>query len=147
MSEIKDLIELEDMIPVEAEFKLKATGKSYKLRKISLRDRTWIKDKFKDDIEKVFRTVDFKDLMMVIYHQLDEASKQEFLMIEREETNDDGVKVKVKVTGPELLSEALTDPEEIRDVMNAFIKTMGISQAIVDKMSAEYLKKNGQGNQ
>lgn len=142
MNETKEIIELNDIIPQEAEFFLKSKSKSFKLRKITLRDRAWIKDKFKDDIERIFSTTDFSNLIIIIYHQLTDECKKDFLAITRKCIDDDGVEKEIFVKGYELLSEAISDPKEIRDVMMAFMLTMGLSQPIIDKVQESELKKN-----
>ena len=134
-------INLEDINPQEVEFFLVSKNKSYTLRKITLNDRVWVQDKFKDELENVFLKIDYKGLMQVIYHQLNDDSKKDFLGYEKEIINDDGIPEKKFIKGWEVLSESISSPKEIKEIMESFVKALGLSQPILDKLLEEDKKK------
>lgn len=127
-------IELEDLIPATGEFTLQATqDQIHKLRPITLQDQVWINDKFGDGnaLQKILEGTKLKELCQLIYHQL--VDKTPFTAKNVEEINDEGDSVRRKVTGPELLAQAIVSKTEQINVYKALLKTIGVSEPMIEE--------------
>lgn len=115
-------------------FTLEATGDVvHQLRKISQDDQAWIKRTFGKPLDHIFAPgaeVDFSNTLKIVYHQL--VDKTRFPgKVEYNVLDDDGFPVKERrVTGVEVLAQAITSPVENMDIMSALLKTMGNSNAV-----------------
>jgi hypothetical protein len=135
LDEMKKL-ELTDLIPEFAKFRLAATGDhEHTLRPVDLGDRAWVTRTFGsyNEIERIFARQDMEAISKIVFHQL--VDKSPFAQIEEDEWDDDGVKIGTrKVGGYRLVMRALRSPMEMIALMNALIKTVGISEPILEEL-------------
>lgn len=143
-------LSLEDLLPQEPEFTLKATGKAYRLRLINLEDQVWIKKTFGTDaqLKAVFEELQWEHLSRIIFRQLED--KSDFLARDVEEINDDGEKITQRLTGPYLLMKSVSGMDEAFSMLAALNKAMALSSPVVeDYLKAEFekeVKKNQTAN-
>ena len=141
----KITLELEDLIPTSSTFKLKSMpGEEFFLRAINLKDRSWMKKFFGDAkaIEKAFEGLNGDTICKLAYHQFDQENRAKFMAIDRDEIDDDGVKVCVHLMGWEAFQEKVEGTNELIMLYTELLKVMGVSQPFLDKMEAEAVKKN-----
>lgn len=136
-------MKFEDLCPQPGRFTLKSTGQTYTLRPISLADRAWINDKFGSDLQKIFSEMRGLEIAQIVYHQLDDASKESFqpreVILWDEET---GQKVPQGTKGgPSLLAMMIEGLGELAQVFEALLKTIGISEPVINEMANQELKK------
>lgn len=141
MSEPKTF-QLEDLIPEQAEFSIKSTGKTYKLRPINLDDQVWIQKKFGEGLENVFKTGDLNKITAFTYHLLDQKGREDFVATKENVIDDDGNKAQVTVTGPEKLRQAMSLTHDLKGLVQALLKTMGISSPMLDNIQVSAEKKS-----
>ena len=130
------LLTFEDIRPEKASFTLKSTGKKYTLRPVSMDDEIWLRERFGDDIEKIFTEIRTQEICDIVFHQLDEASKEGFTAQEVTIMNEEGEKITEKRGGSKLLRCFLIGFEDKMLVYNALMKTLGLSRPTVDKLIA-----------
>jgi len=131
---MEDTMELKDIIPERAEFKL--NDKTYAFRKITLDDRTWNERTFGKD--RSFETFTNEEISKLLYHQLED--KSDFVSSEITEINDDGDLIKRKVTGPEAFRKSIVSINDQTIILGAYFKCLGFSTAMKD-IELEDLKK------
>ena len=135
-------LKLSDVFPDKAEFTLKQTGKTYKLRLFSLRDRQWLQDNFTaEQIKAAFnaKNLQFEDILRMVYHQLEDRSQ--FLATEKEEVDDDGRKVMVFTPGHVVLMQSVEGAEEFVHIMAALTKALTESEPVIKKYVNAEVKK------
>lgn len=135
-------IKLEDLIPEEAEFTLALTKKTYKLRRFTLEDELWLKNRFGDELEKVFREIRMKEICQIVFHQL--VDKSEFLKREVKIINEEGDEITETKGGAELLFCMISGMNEKLEIFNALLATIGISRPIQEKLAKEDSEKKSQ---
>lgn len=126
------MLNLQKMFPQKSSFKLKATGKTYYLRPMTLKDQLWVKHNFEGRLEEILNpaTLDMDAISRIIYLLL--VDKSDFATHEYEDVNEDGETVTVEIGGYKLL-QRLISSEEMSDVLWAFNETMGISRPVEKK--------------
>jgi len=135
----KPRVTLKDLIPMDASFKL---GKDViVLRKVTMKDQVWIREKYGVSFDDVFNQTDFTGILKLIYHQLTEKDKDKYCGQEVEERNDDGILETRLVPGYEHLSSFISTPQEGEDMMYALGETLGISRAMISDLEVDELKK------
>lgn len=138
---------LEDMIPEETQVTLVSPGgekKSYDLRCINLEDEAWMIRVFgPTGIQSVFKeNIDVVGLAKIIFRQL--KDKSDFLPRSEETYDEDGEKVTLKVTGPDLVLRGIVGKAHVLEVLQALSKIIGASQPPVeeeDKKAMDEKKK------
>lgn len=121
------MLKLEDLVPAEQSFELsEKPGKIYVLRKFSLREQIWIRERFKtpEKVNEVFRTSDLVAISEIAHHLL-----------------------KDKTDFPTFIDFAaciVTHKDKV-DVMKAMLGTIGISQPIFSELEqAEIAKRESE---
>lgn len=135
-------IELEDIIPEPGEFILRKTGdRVHRLRPINLEDHTWITKNIGDEkrVKEIMEGKDLAELCKLIYHQLEDRAQ--FPSRLEVQINDEGDEVERKITGPQALAQCVVSKIDQRDLYVALLKTIGISQPILDKILNKDVKK------
>jgi hypothetical protein len=127
-------IKIEELVPEDATFTLKKTGKTYRLRAITVSDEIWITRTFGERIESIFKEVKMEDVCKVIFHQLEKDDKEDFLAKDVDIINEEGERLKVKIGGAELLSALISGHSEKLHLFEALLTTMGLSRPIRDKI-------------
>ena len=137
-------ITLKDFLPLDAEFKLSATGKTYCLRAMTLGDGAWYQKTFGVTPEKVLQNGEYNELCKCIYYQL--KDKSDFLgEKEAKLIDDEGFEVIKKITGPEKLMKVV-NLQEIDAIISAFMTCMGVKQEHIDEIIKESKDKKKQKN-
>lgn len=137
-------IRLEDIVPATGEFSLSLfPGENFILRPFSLSDSSWMVQRFggQKAIEEMFATVDMDKICIVVFRLLDK--KDLFEAEEIEEYDDIGRKEKKLVTGPEKLKRSILGPNEQVKVLQALMKTIGVSQPDPSEAIESVKKKLG----
>ena len=142
MSEkVKNGIELDDICPERAEFFLKSKNKTYGLRMLTLQDYAWFEKTFGSVNVFAKKEVDYTTVLKAVYHQLEQDSRKDFLAKTEKIIDDDGIETEKLIKGYEVLGDSISHPDEINGMMKAYVKTMGISQPVFDKLTEEEQKK------
>jgi len=133
--------DLTDLIPEKSEIKLAINGneKAYVLRPLNLEDETWVKRKFGDRIEDIFKNLEMDKICQIVYRLMED--KTDFKMLEIKEINDDGEEVLVKKTGPDRLMKCVVGKQHQIDILNSLLATFGASRPILDKIEQEELAR------
>jgi hypothetical protein len=125
----KKKVQILDLVPEAPSFKLSATGKSYRLRKLSALDEVQIERDF-GGLDKLLESATKRDgldnLMQVIYRQIMDPERSDFIAEERKTIDDDGNPVTIKVGGWRKFADLVSGGAEINGILNAFFKCMGI---------------------
>lgn len=126
-------MKLEDIIPQPATFTLKQTGKTYTLRPISLDDEIWLHREFGADIQNIFAQGRMKEISRIVFHQLVDEDKEDFLQKKVTYVNEEGVKIsEMKKGGSDLLNAVIIGQSEKLEVIKALVKTLGVSRGEED---------------
>ena len=134
-------IKLEDLLPSMAEFKM--NGKVYNLRPINLDDQVWMGDKYGPErLEEILSTLPLKEVCEIIFHQLPLEQKKDFPYEEIEDLDDEGKPCTKEMTGPAKVRQSISGIAHQMELIRALLKTIGISQPVLEKLEAEEIKKN-----
>lgn len=134
-------IRIEDIVPQGAKFKLRSTGRSYKINALSLADEIWINEEFGKGLEDIFKQVKMKEICRIIFRLMDEGDKEEFAAQDVTIMNEQGEKITKRLGGSELLFLMISGFQEKIDIFQALLQTIGVSRPLMDKLSEEE-KKN-----
>lgn len=141
-------LKLEDIIPQASEFTLSATGKTYRLRPISLDDEVWLKQTFGESIKEVFEEVKMFEVCRIVFHQMEPESQKDFIKQNVKIVNEEGDSETLNIGGYKLLFSMVAGTREKMDMFKALLQTIGISRPILDKIGkVELEKKNEELNQ
>jgi hypothetical protein len=131
-------LKLEQMFPKKASFRLKATGKEYTLRNITLEDQVFIANEYGEKLIEIFTPpIDLDALSRIIYRLI--INKGDFKSIVIKDYDDDGNETEKAYGGYKLLQKLISG-EEVEDVIWAFNECQGISRPVV-KEEAQNKKK------
>jgi hypothetical protein len=119
-------LDLSDLKPAEAHFHLSGKGeKQYTLRKFSLASQIWMKERFgQDKIKTIFENQSIPEISELVYYQLKEPHGFHSLH--------------------EFQEEILEQKDRIA-IMTALLKTIGISQPVVEKLAKD-VAESQEGN-
>lgn|SRR3990167_4065428 len=123
-------MKLADMIPERAVFVI--DGKEYWLREVTLADHAWIQHTFGNQIEIIFKEQKMVEIGKIIYRLLED--KSDFLPADISDFDDNGEAVKRRISGPERFLSRIKGPAKQLELFNALLKTIGISQPIMDEL-------------
>jgi len=135
---------LAELIPKPAEFYLSKMKKTYKLRPFNIEDGVYLRDTYgENDIVGMFSdNGTFLDKCIIVYLLLSDEDRADFQYSEGKGFDEVGRPVEKKVSsGPQKLCLAVTGIKEVQDVTIAMLKTMGISQPILDKIEIKEVQK------
>lgn len=137
-------ISLSDIRPQLGTFTLEVTGELvHQFRKISLDDYGWVEETFGETLDKLFaegREVKLSVVAKLFYHQLKDRSP--FKAETKTEVDEEGEEREVRISGVQKFRQSIVGIEEQMAVVNAFLKTMGMSQPLtVEKVLEEGKKK------
>lgn len=136
---------LEDLIPKPAEFYLSKTDKTYKLRPFNIEDSTYLVSKYgKEGVERMLaeKTGTFLDKCRIVYLLLSDEDRADFQYSEKKGFDEEGRPLDRKVSsGPHKLCFAVTGIVEVQEVTLAMLKTIGVSQPIIDKLEIKEAQK------
>lgn len=135
-------VTLEEMIPRTATVEIE--GKEYTLRKFSLSDQAWAIEKFggAEGIQAVFDKPDLKGICQMVFHQLSDKDKRDFMLKHINLINDDGEEEEVRLTAVDQLMRKVSGSQHATEMVIALMKTIGVSQPLLDKVEAEGKKKS-----
>lgn len=141
----KKPLSLEDLIPTPAEFYLSKTKKTYKLRAFSIEDSVYLLNKYgRETVDKMLTTsTAFLDKCIIAYLLFSDEDRADFPYEEIEHgIDEEGRPVKNKaLTGPQKLSKAVYEVKEVQDLTMAVLRSIGISQPILDRLKIEQSQK------
>jgi hypothetical protein len=132
-----ETIRLEDLIPEGAEITLKKTGKTYRLKPISLSDELWLNKTFGAELDSIFRQIKMKEVCRIVFHQLEDEDKEDFLARDVTIINEEGEKATHRIGGAELLFILISGYKEKLEIFEALLKTIGISRPVMEKLKQE----------
>jgi hypothetical protein len=127
-------IELEDIVPRPATFYLERTKKTYHLRAVSLEDELWMRRTFGDEIQNIFSQIQMEPICRIVFRQLEEKDKEDFLEQTVTLINEKGQKISETKGGSELLLCLICGFEEKIQIFKALMKTIGISRPILEQI-------------
>lgn len=130
-------IKLEDLVPQTAEFSLRSTGQTYRLRPLNIDDRIWINQTYGKNLQQIFRHVLVKEISHIAFHQMLEEDKVNFTVKNVEIVDDDGNKREIKLGGLNLFRTLVEGTDEITAILTAVLHAIGISQPLLEEMAAE----------
>lgn len=131
-------MELTDLFPETGTFKLKSTGDhEHRLRPVNLIDRAWITRTFGEGnvLQAMFEKSDFASITKLVFYLLEDKSP--FPAGEIDDLGENFEVVKRKVAGPERIMQAIVSPAEQIAVMKALLKTIGVSEPMLDAISQD----------
>lgn len=134
-------VNLEDLIPQASVFELAKTGKTYRVRPISLEDEVWLAETFGPSLQRLLTEVNFAALARIAFHQMELEDQKEFLAKDVEIVNDEGEKATVRIGGYKLLLGMLSGRPEKDRLCTAVLETFGISRPIVERLEKKILEE------
>lgn len=135
-------MKLEDIIPKDSEFYLAAKQKNYRVRKIGLADKIWLRQVYGDRIQSVLASGNMAEVCKIVFHQLFEEDKKDFAASEEEFMDEEGITSKKLVGGAALLMKFVNGTSEEIAMLKALIHAIGISEPMLSELEKEELKKN-----
>lgn len=127
------------MFPKKASFKLKATGKTYTLREITLDDQVWIKEEYGDRLEEIFSPpMDLNEVCRIVYRLI--VNKGDFKAVEINDYDDEGNFISTMCGGYKLLRRMIAG-DEIVDFIWAFNECQGLSRPVEPKENKKKVTK------
>lgn len=133
---------LEDFKPDFGEFTLSQTKKTYHLRKISLYDEIWLKNKWGvDALQKIFSEVDIPRIVEIAFHQLKETEKQEFKCQKVKFIDDSGKELETEIGGAELLFRLVSGWSDKKQILDALVIAAGLSRPTINENAEDNIKK------
>lgn len=134
-------VTLEEMVPRTATIEI--NDKEYTLRKFTLSDQAWAIEKFggADGIQRVFDTPDLKGICQMVFHQLKDEDKRDFLMKRITLIDDDGLEQEVSLSAVEQIMRSISGSKQATEIVIALMKTIGVSQPLLDQVEAQSKKK------
>lgn len=135
-------VKLEDLVPQGAEFNLKQTGKTYKLRAVSAADEIWMKQTFGDDLQKVFSEVRIREICRIVFRIMEQDSKASLAVRDVTIMDESGKEEKIQLGGVDLLMTLVSGISEQVEILKALLQTIGISRPMIDGFEAEAEKKS-----
>lgn len=133
-------LKLEDICPEESTFKLKQTGKTYTLRPISLDDEMWLLREFPTNLQEIFNKGQMKEISRIVFHQLINSDKEDFLEKEVIYINEQGKKLTMRKGGADLLNAIILGPGEKMEVIKALVRCLGVSRPLIDDAEKKTLE-------
>jgi hypothetical protein len=135
-------MQLKDLIPQKAQFSLRSTGREHTLRPFSLSDTAWLHSKFSDEeIARIFEKLDTVAISQIVYHQLVDEDKRQFLAQEMTHINDEGEEEKIRYSGPQIFMQAIQGMDEELAMAQALMECRGMSLPLMEEMQKESAKK------
>lgn len=110
-------LELSDLVPAEATFQLtEKPGKIYTLKKFSLAEQIWAKQRFGDRLGQILEKVELEGIAELAHHLL-----------------------KDKTDFPTFMdfAECIVTHKDKLGIMTALVGTIGVSQPILDRLAQE----------
>ena len=118
----KMTIDLNDLLPQEAEFKLsKFPDKIYTVVEFSLYYQAWAKKRYGADLKTIFENQALPEISEMVHHML--KNKNDFPTLED-------------------FQKAILTQQDRVSVMQAVIKSIGLSQPIINQIAKDNLEGN-----
>lgn len=136
-------ITLEELVPQASQFTLKKLpGVTFHLRPVSVDDELWLQREFGARLQMIFERVSIREICRIVFHQLEEESKEHLAKRSVTIMNEEGEKVTQAVGGADLLRCLISGMPEKMEVVRALTETIGISRPVMDKLIADAEKKS-----
>lgn len=124
------MLKMEDLIPVEYNFKLSGhPGKEYTLKKFSLASQIWLRGQFgsSEKVQQIFKTMDLVAISQIAHHLLKDKTDFKTYM--------------------DFAESIITHDDKVQ-LLKGVLATIGISQPVLDdaekEVIAEQEKKDAQ---
>jgi hypothetical protein len=130
-------VSLSDLNPQGSSFTLQSTGKTYRMRPVTLADEKWLAETFGTDLQKIFQEMRMLQVARIVFHQLVEEDKADFAQVEVTVMNEEGLQTKRKMGGAELLFWQIRGLNEKVEIFKALMETIGISREIQSGIDAD----------
>lgn len=144
-------MDLQNFVAQKTKINLAKFGVDILINPFSLADDAWLQHEFgvtrlQEIFEDLGNDKNVDDLMRIVYRLLDDDSKI-FLadQIKPIEIDENGAKKELKLNGPQKLKYVICGASELMQVLMALAKAKGISEPMLEKMSAGEIKKPLQG--
>lgn len=133
---------LEEIVPAPAEFSI-SNGKTFKLDKMNIVHSQWLNSTFGEGgMQKIFKNLETQGILRMGWRMLNIDDKKKFPPTEVEEVCEDTGVVQTKtIGGLELFKAEFNGPLDLLELLKALLKTIGISQPVLDKLTDESAKK------
>lgn len=108
-------------------------------------DASWALKKFggQEGIEKLFTNTDLTGLCQIVYRLLPDEQKEIFCAEEVDSYDDDGNKIRVKMTGPERLHKVIKRTNELKlAFIKGLVTTIGLSMPLIEELSKQAMAEN-----
>lgn len=125
-------IKLEDLVPEEAEFTLKSTGKTYYMRPVNIGDEAFIKKEFNGDLKGILE--DPESFSRLVFRLLKEESKKEFAVQDVTFIDENGESVKAKLGGYKLFYCVVQGVNEKNMIAKCLLKCFGFSDKVLNDL-------------
>lgn len=135
-----DPIKLSDIRPEPSSFTMKAfPGGPIQLRKFTIMDQDWVRSRYGEEISKVFAEVRVKDLCTIVVRLLANDADRARLAPQnvKFQNEDTGEITEGRMGGAALLASLIDGTDELLGMLQALLRTIGISQPLEEKLSAE----------
>lgn len=132
---------LEDIVPEATEFVV-SNGKTFRLNKMNIVDSQWLNKTFgQEGMNRIFKQLEIDGIVRMAWRMLSSEDKQGFVAREFTEVQEDGTELKIKRGGVELFKAEFQGPMDLLALLKALLRTIGISQPILDKLTDDNVKK------
>lgn len=121
--------------PQPATFTLAAIpDREFHLRPVSLADQAWMRDKFGDRLQSIFKFAQFDELVRIVFHQLIPEDQAFFQKKSVKFVSEDGETCEMFLGGVKLLQSLVFGPTEAMKVVESLTTAIGVSRAMLDKI-------------
>lgn len=122
-------LDLKDIVPKKADFKLRSTGLKHQIRPITLADEIWLEQTFVDEEGNMPNLADnMEHLARAVYHQL--VDKTPFKSQVVTLIDEDGKETTTEMGGYKLLLSLISGIEDKVSMLDAWLATIGISRPV-----------------
>ncbi len=133
--------ELSELVPEPSSFSLRSTGKTYRLRAVSLADESWMAKTFGDKLPNVFAEMQMKEICRIAFHLMEGEEKRDFIVREVKFIDDAGNELVEVRGGYELLFFCVQGLDERLAIYKALLQTIGVSRPKLDKLLSDESQK------
>jgi hypothetical protein len=135
-------LNLEEITPEGAEFTLKATGKTYRMRPFGLEDERWLRKTFGERIKAIMKQVDMDEIARIVFHQLEPDDQMDFVRRPVKFVSEDGAAIEKQLGGVDLLRQCIRGNKEKIAIYQALLETIGLSRGVQEKIISDAVEQS-----
>lgn len=113
----------------------------YTLRPVGLADEVWMKNKWGEDLQTIFKEINVGELSKLIYHQMTDADKAKLPGLKEKKPDDDGFEVEVITPAWKRIQNGIRGIPHQLEVYQALLCLIGLSRPVIDKLTKEEEKE------